>query len=338
MISTAPATIADDSTTNLTPTQLLRRCGNGTIGRFGACFRSYQLSDRWSAIAYVSGDSLHDSDSWSALKSAESYWRETLARMQDDLAEPTRTPAAQLLHKSSAGSRVAQLRINRPTGEAGDIICKLGRVDTVTQRLGSWLKGPKEWREFWLGHRLRQLGLPTPLPLACLWRRAGFCHLEGRIVTALVANALPIDRAVRKLDAARAGRRRSSPLDTLTHRLAGVLRILGDNKLYHRDLKVSNVLVSNCEDDPQPWLIDLDGVGTEAEPHGPRFRNMLARLVSSLSESTDLGATQHLRALKQLAGTGGPTKGAWKADWNEIQSAAARLEGKQRRSGSDVET
>lgn len=331
MAFTVPATIAEESTTNLTPTQLLRRCGKGAINRFGACFRCYQLSDRWSAIAYLSGDSQHDSDLWSDLKSAESYWQETLARIQDDLAKP----AAQLLHKSSAGSRVIQLRINRPAGEPAEIICKQGRVDTMAQRLGSWFKGPKEWREFWLGHRLRQIGLPTPLPLACMWRPAGFCHLEGRIVTAFVANALPIDRAVRKLDAAREGRRRSPPLDILTHRMAGVLRTLGDNKLYHRDLKVSNVLVSNCEDDPQPWLIDLDGVGTEAMPRGSRFRNMLARLVSSLSESTDLGATQHLRALKQLADR---TKGAWKAEWNEIQSAAARLERKQRRGGSDIET
>ena len=331
MAFTAPTTIADESTANLTPTQLLRRHGNGTINRFGARFRSFQLSDAWSAVAYVSGDSQHDSDSWSDLKSAESYWGETLARIQDDLAKP----AAQLLHKSSAGSRVVQLRINLPTGEPAEIICKQGRVDTVKQRLGSWLKGPKEWREFWLGHRLRRLGLPTPLPLACMWRKAGFCHLEGRIVTAFVANALPIDRAVRKLDAAREGRRRSPPLDTLTYKTADVLRTLGDNKLYHRDLKVSNVLVSNCEDDPQPWLIDLDGVGTEAVSHGPRFRNMLARLVSSLSESTDLGATQHLRALKQLADR---TKGAWKAEWNEIQSTAARLERKQRRGGSDTET
>ena len=331
MAFTVPATIAEESTTSLTPTQLLRRCGKGAINRFGACFRCYQLSDRWSAIAYLSGDSQHDSDLWSDLKSAESYWQETLARIQDDLAKP----AAQLLHKSSAGSRVVQLRINRPAGEPAEIICKQGRVDTMAQRLGSWFKGPKEWREFWLGHRLRQIGLPTPLPLACMWRPAGFCHLEGRIVTAFVANALPIDRAVRKLDAAREGRRRSPPLDTLTRRMADVLRTLGDNKLYHRDLKVSNVLVSNCEDDPQPWLIDLDGVGTEAMPRGSRFRNMLARLVSSLSESTDLGATQHLRALKQLADR---TKGAWKAEWNEIQSAAARLERKQRRSGSDIET
>ncbi len=360
--STAPATIANESSANLTATQLLRRPGNGTISRFGACFRTYRLSDRWSAIAYVSGDSQHDSDAWSDLGSAESFWQETLARIQDDLTAPA--PAGQLLHKSSAGSQVAQLRINRPTGEPAEIICKQGRVDTVTQRLGSWLKGPKEWREFWLGHRLRQLGLPTPLPLACMWRRAGFCHLEGRIVTAFVANALPIDRAVRKLDAAREGRRRSLLLDTLTRRMADVLRTLGDNKLYHRDLKVSNVLVSNCEDDPQPWLIDLDGVGTEGRghqasdfgprgrippgspkpearsllSHGPRFRNMLARLVSSLSESTDLGATQHLRALKQLADRGGQTKGAWKAEWNQIRSAAARLDTKQRRGESDAET
>jgi len=330
----APATIAEHSTANLRPTQLLRRYGNETISRFGACFRGYRLSDRWSAITYVSGDSQHDSDSWSDLKSAESYWRETLARIQDDLAKP----AAQLLHKSSAGSRVAQLRISRPTGQSAEIICKQGRVDTVTQRLGSWLKGPKEWREFWLGHRLRQLGLPTPLPLACMWRRAGFCHLEGRIVTAFVVNALPIDRAVRKLDAAREGRRRSPPLDTLTHRLADVLRTLGDNKLYHRDLKVSNVLVSDCEADPQPWLIDLDGVSAEATPRGPRFRDMLARLVSSFSESTELGATQHLRALNRLADRRGTAKGEWKAEWNEIHSATTRLEGKRRRRGDDVET
>ena len=334
LASTAPATIADESTANLTPNQFLRRCENGIISRFGACFRNYQLPDRWSAIACVSGDSQHDSDLWSDLKAAESYWQETLARIQDDLT----APAGQLLHKSSAGSRVVQLRINRPTGESAEIICKQGRVDAVTQRLGSWLKGPKEWREFWLGHRLRQLGLPTPLPLACMWRRAGFCHVEGRIVTALVANALPIDRAVRKLEAARKEGRRSPLLDRLTHRMADVLGTLGENKLYHRDLKVSNVLVSDCEDDPRPWLIDLDGVGTEATPRGPRFRNMLARLVLSLSDSTDLGRTQHLRALKQLADRTGTVKGAWKSEWNEIHSATARLAGKPRGSERDVET
>jgi len=332
--STEAAAIADDSTTKLTPTQLLRRHGHGDIRRLGASFRSYPLSDRWSAIAYLSGDPQHDSDAWNDLKCAESYWQETLSRIQDDLAPP----AAHVLHKSSAGSRVVQLQISLPTGESAEIICKQGRVDTVTQRLGSWLKGPKEWREFWLGHRLRQLGLPTPLPLACMWRKAGVGHLEGRIVTAFVAHALPIDRAVRKLDAAREGGRRSPPLDTLTHRMADVLRRLGDSRLYHRDLKVSNVLVSRCEDDPQPWLIDLDGVGTEAALRGPRFRNMLARLVSSLSDSTDLGTTQYLRALKQLAYRGGPTKGAWKSEWNCIQSDAARLESKQRRTGNGDET
>ena len=332
--STEAAAFADDLTTKVTPTQLLRRHGHGAIKRLGACFRSYQLSDRWSAIAYLSGDPQHDSDVWNDLNSAESYWQETLSGIQDDLAKP----AAHLLHKSSAGSRVVQLRISLPTGESAEIICKQGRVDTVTQRLGSWLEGPKEWREFWLGHRLRQLGLPTPLPLACMWRKAGVGHLEGRIVTAFVANALPIDRAVRKLDAAREGGRRSPPLDTLTHRMADVLRTLGDSRLYHRDLKVSNVLVSQCEDDPQPWLIDLDGVGTEAALRGPRFRNMLARLVSSLSDSTDLGTTQYLRALKHLADRGGPTKGAWKAEWIEIRSAAVRLNTKQRRSRSGAET
>jgi hypothetical protein len=331
---TTAATTADESTTGFTPAQLLRQSRDGVISRFGTRFCTYQLSNGWSAIAYVSGDSQADSDLWSMVKSAEQYWRDTLTRIQNDLE----APAGLLLHKSSAGSRVAQLKIDLPNGETAEAICKQGRVGTFVQRLGSWLKGPKEWREFWLGHRLRQLGLPTPLPLACLLRRAGMYHMEGRIVTAFVANALPIDRAIRKLDAARKQHRRSEPLDVLTRRMAGVLRTLGDNKLYHRDLKVSNVLVSNCEDDPQPWLIDLDGVGTESESRGPRFRNMLARLTTSLSASTDLGATQHVRALMHLADHGGATKGVWKVEWKETQSAIRRLQSKQRRGGGDLVT
>ena len=327
MNAAAHATAPGGSAADLSPAKLLRRRGTEPLRAFGETFVVCGLPDGWSAAACTSAHPDGQTLDIGATETSRDDWKEALRSIHDSIS----ATGSERLHKYSPSGQVAELDIDWPGRGKIAVICKQGHVDSITQRFGTYFKGPKEWREFWVGHRLLELGLPAPRPLACFWRRAGMLHLQGQIVTEFVADALPLDRAIRKLDAATERYRRSASLDTLTCRMAEVLRTVGDNRLYHRDLKVGNVLVACCETDPQPWLIDLDGVGTESGPHGPRFCGTLARLGASLSESTELPTTRYVRALKQImAGRERPAAN-WRSAWRDAQHAAVRMS-KQRRS------
>lgn len=325
--STARATASTDPGTDGPLAQVLRRRTRQPFCAFGVNFVVCDLSDGWSAVACASGRSSGaptETGSDDLDQSAAADWRETLQSIHESFV----SNSEQRLHKYSHSGQVAELQIGWPAGNELTVICKQGSVDRLSQRIGTWIKGPKEWREFWLGHRLRQLGLPTPLPLACMWRPAGLCHLEGRIVTEFLNGAHPLDRAVRMIDARRHRNQRSAALDTLTSRLAEILGTLGNNGLYHRDLKVSNVLVSNSKSDPQPWLIDLDGVAMERQPQGPRFRRTLVRLTASLTQSTQMSTAQYVRALRRILAASDRSNTAWKSVWSEIALAVDRMSDK----------
>ncbi len=311
---------------NFTPTKVLRRRAHQPFSAFGAHFLVYDLPDGWSAVAYTSGHPNVPSLRMRNVDLTRDYWKEALGFIHDCLSDT----AVKRLHKRSQTAEVSELHIDWPSNGKLGIICKQGYVDSVSQKLGTGFKGPKEWREFWRGHQLLQVGFPTPMPLACMWRRAGVWHLQGRLITEFITDALPLDRAVRKIEARRRHvRSRADSLNALTRKLVEVVGRLGRQGLYHRDLKVSNILVSNWESDPQPWLIDLDGIECEAQPRGPRLERSLQRLVSSLRASTDLGSAQYLRALKELLKTWQQPEAQWKSAWIEIRDGVDRLSRKQ---------
>lgn len=70
--------------------------------------------------------------------------------------------------KASRSRRVYRLEMdgNEPGSTNTVVFAKRYLMNTVRRKMASRIQGTKAAREFDLGHRLRELGIPTPLPLA----------------------------------------------------------------------------------------------------------------------------------------------------------------------------
>lgn len=246
----------------------------------------------------------------------------------NQLVELWTDPSGGRLIKVSPSSQVLQIAVDAGSAPPTPVVCKLGQARGLIRKLGSYFRGPKEWREFWLGHRLRALQLMTPLPLAVLWRKLGHIYIQGCIVTRELPDAVPLDRAIRSLTAPRLDQHAGQPaLSGLLDKLIELLCRMGASGYAHRDLKVSNILVTDLAGRPEPWLIDLDGVHRDREPFGPRFDKSLSRLVASLAETTMLPRTQWLRQFRAYLNRRALPAGNWKATWRRLQRQVDRRRG-----------
>ncbi len=315
------------------PARLLRSRARAHVRAFGVEFTVLDLIERWRAVCVrtlpsdpTQGESLSAGSPGAGRGITDDAWRSVLILLLENHRD---NPTGRVVKYSSKGS-VTQFEIDLPDAGRMSVVCKQGTVLQLTQRIGTYLKGPKEWREFWMGHRLREIDVTTPLPLVCLWRRAGACHLEARIITQYVPNAVSLDQAVRQQAVAKenASRARAS-LMTLTQRMVDLLCALGRRGYCHRDLKASNILVA--ADGAEPWLIDLDGLRSERRPFGRGFEQSIARLSASLNEIGGISNALRLRALRTLLSGRGEDAAKWKPAWRQLQARAELLATKQRR-------
>ncbi len=206
-----------------------------------------------------------------------------------------------------------------------DVVCKSSYPASLTKQLGTAWRGPKEYREFWLGHRLRHVGIRTPVPLACLWRPIRPAGFTARIVTRLLPDACGLDEVAVRLAAptcSPATRRRE--VSHLAKELGDALRKLGGSALFHRDLKASNVMIRGAHDQVEAWLIDPDGVASERMPCGPGYRRSVARLASSLLTYPRVGMVDLRRGLGALLDAKQSTD--WRSHWREFEGEIKRLQ------------
>lgn len=212
------------------------------------------------------------------------------------------------------------------------ILCKAGRRRGFLQRAATVWGGPKEFREFWAGHRLRQAGIRTPLPLACLWRRSGL-EIRARLVTMFLPDARGLDHTLTTLCARRQGRllspRGPQAISALSRDLGTLIGRLSQLGVYHRDLKASNIMVAAAGNELVPWLIDLDGLQPDRRPFGPGCVRSLARLSSSIADTARIPRTCHLRTLRAALGAGGDMA-TWKAWWHRVRAEGRARAGRPR--------
>jgi hypothetical protein len=282
-------------------TRLLRRPTPGRFDAYGESFEVIDLRDGWFAAVCISAAP--------ALCSNLQEWREKLEELQARWADGD---MGRIL-KTSARGRVTCTTLAHCNIE---VVCKDVRRTSFLQALGAWWSGPKPWREFWFGHRLRRAHLPTPLPVACLWRRTGALNIDARTITLHLANACGLEHAVR-----RSVRQRPAVSRALATAVGHVAARLGAEALYHRDFKASNLLVIDAESvNPQVWLIDLDGLHVDNVHRGKGYHRALARLAASLSNQRACTRTQCLRTLRATdAGA------SWKEAWSTIAAHAVAL-------------
>ncbi len=307
-------------------TRLQLALTRGVLQQSGASFAAVQLNDGWSAIACLG--SLPEIEPAPTAPLSRTFWTQALEALNQQMEQPS----AGALLKSSPSRRVVQSHITLPDARVLKVICKDGQPVTWYQRVSGRYAGPKEWREFWTGQRLLQLGLPTPRPLACLWTRAGIVGIRCRLVTRYLGGALPIDRMVRKLLAARPSDRDANrrAVNDLAVAVGNLLKTLSTEDLYHRDLKASNLLVGESEGRLHPWLIDLDGLAHERRGGHVGLRRSVARLAIALQDATELPATVGVRVLRQFAGRHG-----WRREWQLLREEIGRLTASQRRRRRD---
>ena len=138
-----------------------------------------------------------------------------------------------------------------------------------------WLPG-KAVREYKLGHRCFERGIPTARPLACAEVRQGLAFKTGH----LILEEIPEARSVREMMLHSGG-------EVSVNRLA---RLLGEwvarihaRGFYHDDFRCDHILLQRPEDGtPSFSVIDLDGCKILGEMSPYRRVKNLAQLLRSL--------------------------------------------------------
>lgn len=266
----------------------------------------------WTAHVAVGGSGLPP-----ALQSFEfpdpSQWSALLEALVDG-----KVPAEQVdVLKESTGGRVWRVRWDLPNG-LRTIICRSWPpVTPIIRILGRWLRanaGHLHWRK---AIRLIDAGVHTALPLVLCEPKSGPDDtwlittdvLDGVDLDTIVLTELPrLDRGV--MIAAK--RRLTEPIVDLLVRLcqAGI---------YHRDLKASNLLLTNWLSSPRVWIVDVEGVRLLG---WRRWWFPLVRLASSLLSYRSVTRTDYIRFLRAYLKRIDPRNDDWHGYFSTLSRQA----------------
>jgi tRNA A-37 threonylcarbamoyl transferase component Bud32 len=251
--------------------------------------------------------------------------RQALAQILEDPDEPFRHAGVRVL-KHSPSSTVIELNM-RLNGEAGGVVYKRFRVKSWFHPLTAWFRRPAAMRSWIFGQGLRECGLPTPRPLAVLFRRRWGLSWEGYLLTEKIANVQELQRFVEGLNSRPgADAQRARILRSCIDDVARLVRDLHRRQLSHRDLKAANILVAGNEistlhSPGKIWLVDLVGVRRHRSLARRRRIRNLARLHASFFQSTAITRTDKLRFLRAYLQWGLFGRDGWKRYWREIEAA-----------------
>lgn len=188
------------------------------------------------------------------------------------------------------------------------------------------------------GGALLMRELPTPRPLMLIHKLRFGLPVTSYLVTECVPGAQTITRYLdRRLPGLPANEQRRIVRGVLAQ-AARLLRTMHDRRVTHRDLKSSNVLVSQTDDlaAPQLWLIDLDGVQTWLRvPWRHRLQN-LSRFYVSFHSSPWITLTDRLRFLRTYLAGSFRQRRSWKDLWNSIAREAEKKIRRNLRKGRSV--
>jgi tRNA A-37 threonylcarbamoyl transferase component Bud32 len=244
----------------------------------------------------------------------------------DDPDEPFRRAEARML-KNGPSSTVIEMEIPGDDGPRR-VIYKRFMVGHWTDPLVALVRRTPALRSYVLGHGLRLRCLPTPRPLG-VWHRYKFgLPQEGYLLTELVPDATELQDFVKQLLNVGTNVNRTR-LRTLVDQLARLVGTLHYRHLSHRDLKASNLLVS----ENQLFFIDLVGVMRHRKLRRSRRLQNLARLNTSSECCAGLTRTDKLRFLRVYLRWGLRGRDGWKRWWREIEKATAEKIERNKRKG-----
>lgn len=188
------------------------------------------------------------------------------------------------------------------------------------------LRSTNAWRQ---GLAMRAAGIRTPRPVALATFSQNGAYYEY-LLTEVISNATTLDRWLGRRDASITATEYNTQRRFVAVELGTQIRRLHQHRFDHRDLKASNILVSESEAGMQLWLIDLDGVWRW--PILPRSRQIqnLARLWIGVDRTQQVTAADALRFLKVYLGQ--DWRKSWKSFWLQIgRRAELKIASDQRR-------
>ena len=186
--------------------------------------------------------------------------------------------------KNDSTSRVTI--VSNPWGdESGDLCVKEYLPRGIFDRLKDLIRPPRPRREWKAARKLAQRGVSTPEPLAIVIAPVTEPNRSHYIITRELPKALTLDEYITQ---APDGESLKLTLETL----ADFLAELHERKVIHGDMKASNLLVVEGEDEPRIYMIDLASMRLR-KPRRKDIELMLAQLYASIP--LVVGRTQRLR-------------------------------------------
>lgn len=246
-------------------------------------------------------------------------WRTFLTQLVED---STGLPDREV-YKVSASFDVVRSTVVLPHTRIA-VMCKGSRSRGLIRRIGQLFAPSREQRNWARAELLIGAGVDTALPLAVVQRSGS--RPRGWLVSEYISDIVDLDRvAMTLLDKIEPKRIRAVKA-ALVERIAGSFARMANRGIWHRDLKASNILLTDWDGtkaECRVCIVDLDGI--RRRPRGQRGRSQpLVRLAASLLEYPSIRASDYCRFLRfYLARTGGNAVD-WKRHWPRLRCAALK--------------
>ena len=195
-----------------------------------------------------------------------------------------------------------------------------------------WVRWVTTWGSFRAQNAFRQglcllrAQIQTPQPLAVMAvTRRGTYH--EYLLTEAIPDAISLQRWLSAPGPSHSGERFRRRCD-ITRQWGQQLQRLHQHGFDHRDLKATNILLSEPSGGCSVWLIDLDGVWRWPWLPSPRRVQNLARLWAGVALIPNVSATDALRLL--FAYLTPEQRRGWKSLWRQIVRRSAAKISRQR--------
>ena len=250
-------------------------------------------------------------------RSSIEVWRPWLNQL---VADPALLPGYSVL-KYSKNGEVFRARFVGRNDKPFDVVCRFSRSDGGGASL---FKRPSHaQRNFRRAVRLLHVGVDTAIPLARFERTSP--PGSSWLVTEFVADVVDLDQIVLTLLSHLDRRALRKVKAALSEALVDLFARLYDARLYHRDLKASNILFTHWdgrEGTAKTLLVDLDGLHHRRWWTARRRWQPLVRIAASLRDYPALCRTDFVRFLHRYLSRVGIPTAEWKAHFRRLAREA----------------
>ena len=277
------------------------------------------LADGWTATVALGAGVFASGPAAARRLPALDDWQALLERFTSD---PQRVPGYEVLKYSEKGE-VFRGRLTW-SGGALEVVCKRFNARGWGRRLLAAWRPSKVRVNFDRGVALLGAGIATAAPLAVLERRAP--RREAWLITEFVPDAVDLDQVALVLIPRLEAERRRRVKKTIITAIVDLLERMERHELGHRDLKASNILLSNWDGQKEPlrlWLVDLEGLRPGRASSARRRRQPLVRLAVSLLGYDALTRPDCCRFVQSYLARAGTNHREWKPFFRELADAAA---------------